>query len=640
MEARIEAVLDEWRLRSCEPGYAGLHQLADEGFSGALEVDGTRGFMVNGRLIHIDRGTIEAFWSSEFTARTAEAPAVPLLFAMWLSDYDQEAEYYTGETSIAEVNKTLSEGSFTGFLELSENVFSGDYYLVYYGGRSFSVAFIGTDDRLITGDEAFERADDEVGIYEVNSTNIEVIDVPEPEVDDSGRSAEPAAETPAKEDSPEEHQGDPSGEDGEATAAGTSEDATSDTDAAETSEQPSDTTTAADGRQDAAGTRLANLADAASEEGDGEVTAADARNVGNAQPPPADAIVIPALDPDRTIADVDEEASSGGEQSAIPETTVSPRETEDPGGTQSQARSGGKSSGAHRELREQLSEVEEEKSDLEAENERLRSRVEELETELTEVRTQLDTTADQPGADTLSPSEAIDGTNLFVRYQSKADVTLADAVEEQADADDVRRNLELEWHTDFEAGDLAIDDEPFADFLTGSDHYRFAAWLVEKLMFELRDTGHETDMSDLYQALPEIDRIEFGGSVPVQTEEEGERGSTVHEFDIVARNSMGDPLILADLNPTRNPVNEAAVSELITSAHQVANAKSTVAAAAYVTNSYYEPDALEAAGTATDGGFLRGSSKESYVRVSRKQGFHLCMIESRDAAFHLSVPEL
>jgi hypothetical protein len=35
-----------------------------------------------------------------------------------------------------------------------------------------SAAFVGASEELITGDEAFERADDEVGVYEVMKTPV------------------------------------------------------------------------------------------------------------------------------------------------------------------------------------------------------------------------------------------------------------------------------------------------------------------------------------------------------------------------------------------------------------------------------------------------------------------------------------
>ncbi|WP_432277025.1 DUF7527 domain-containing protein, partial [Halobacterium salinarum] len=57
--------------------------------------------------------------------------------------------------------------------------------------------------------------------------------------------------------------------------------------------------------------------------------------------------------------------------------------------------------------------------------------------------------------------------------------------------------------------------------------------------------------------------------------------------------------------------------------------------------SFSEPAALEPAGDATaSGGLLSRSDRESFVNVGRKAGYHLCLVEDRDDAFHLTVPEL
>ena len=40
------------------------------------------------------------------------------------------------------------------------------------------------------------------------------------------------------------------------------------------------------------------------------------------------------------------------------------------------------------------------------------------------------------------------------------------------------------------------------------------------------------------------------------------------------------------------------------------------------------------------GGFLSRSDRESFVKVGRKAGYHLCLVEDRNDAFHLTVPEL
>jgi hypothetical protein len=64
------------------------------------------------------------------------------------------------------------------------------------------------------------------------------------------------------------------------------------------------------------------------------------------------------------------------------------------------------------------------------------------------------------------------------------------------------------------------------------------------------------------------------------------------------------------------------------------------AAAFVVTTSFFDADAMEVAVDATRGGLFSRSSRKSYVKLSRKSGFHLCLVEARDEDFFLSVPEL
>jgi len=111
---------------------------------------------------------------------------------------EPRAKYYTNETPLREVDGTLQSGSFTGYIELSENVLSGDYYAVYYGGRRMAAAYIGNAERLHTGDDAFERAADEVGIYAVTDIEIDVVDVPETTDADTGSRSETDPTTDAE----------------------------------------------------------------------------------------------------------------------------------------------------------------------------------------------------------------------------------------------------------------------------------------------------------------------------------------------------------------------------------------------------------------------------------------------------------
>ncbi|TKX77227.1 hypothetical protein EXE53_27735, partial [Halorubrum sp. SD626R] len=58
------------------------------------------------------------------------------------------------------------------------------------------------------------------------------------------------------------------------------------------------------------------------------------------------------------------------------------------------------------------------------------------------------------------------------------------------------------------------------------------------------------------------------------------------------------------------------------------------------TESFFEPGALETAGDAVGGGLFSRSKRASFVKLSRKRGYHLCLVEARDGGFHMTVPDL
>ena len=177
MQQRTVEQVESWPSRRFSGGYDGLHDLASSGFSGAIDA-GPWLFMLNGRLVGVFDGDLDEVEDASGTAYTSPDPSLPLLFTMLERGGEQRAEYYTGNVPLEEVDETLSDGRFTGYVELSENVLSGDYYVVYYGGNAMSCAFVGNARRLKTGDEAFDLAADEVGIYTVNRVDVDVIDIP------------------------------------------------------------------------------------------------------------------------------------------------------------------------------------------------------------------------------------------------------------------------------------------------------------------------------------------------------------------------------------------------------------------------------------------------------------------------------
>jgi len=282
-----------------------------------------------------------------------------------------------------------------------------------------------------------------------------------------------------------------------------------------------------------------------------------------------------------------------------------------------------------------------ENDDLSATVDRLQSRIDDLETELERTQTQdIDAMDAAASAGTqLSPQQALSQTNLFVRYASKSQPTLETAHDGDADRNEVASNLRLEHHTGFDSNDAAVDGQPYDDFLETTMEYRFVDWLTEMLLYEIRDTGNADGLGDLYDAIPRIDRAELGATISLADDDTEDVPEQV-TFDIVAFDKMGNPLLLVTLNDSREPATKDLLAELEEAASAVKANYPDLAAAIAVTSSYFEPGALEVAEQATSSGFLSRSSKLSYVNLSRKSGYHLCLVESRSEGFHMNVPEL
>ena len=732
MDSRTVERVRSWSSASAADGYRGLHELADREFSGAVVADDTWLFMLNGRVVGVFEGSIEDFEDASLDVYEAPHLSLPLLFAMQEEGGETQATYYTNDTPLSETNETLADAGFTGYVELSENVLSGDYYTAYYGGRSLSAAFVGSSAELITGDDAFERADDEVGLYEVVKVDLDVTDVPEPpepepdESDDSTATDAAAAgaaagatdeadtadttdETTGTADIPDAEQADTDADKATSEAETASESAAPATDDPTTDESAiteveADTTSqkeaAGDESDESASNRQPSgeqAADANASDGvrpsperpevegveqspsaravdDTEspttdtaaetATAAEAANAANAEDGVfseeeewRETTTVPSLDPEKAAS----RPSSGGKKSpsSTAQRTKKKKRTQQRSQSQRQQSASAseqvatlKQAVAAREDR--IEELEERAEEAESETEKLRAKVRELEderdtlrNEVEDLRADLETARERAeeagGSEAAAPSDrtpadALAGTNLFVRYGSKADPTLDAIADGDASREAVNANLRLEHHTQFDANDVTVDGEPFDDFLQQTAAYRFVSWIVRDLPYELLDTGRTKDIADVFDAIPDIDRAELDGTVSVRDEDGEELRST---FDVVLRDRMGNPLLVAELNPERDPVTGDEMTDLVENAEVVASAQETLGGAFYVTASFFEPDALETAKDATDGGgFLSRSDKESYVKVARKSGFHLCLVEDRNETFHVTVPEL
>ena len=288
MNSRTIDVVTGWETVAAPGGYEGLRQLADAEFSGAVSAGTAWAFFLKGRIVGVFEGELEEFEDADVTAYRAAHPSLPLLFAMQERGGETRANYYTNETPLQEVDRTLEGGGFTGYVELSENVLSGDYYVVYHGGKSMSAAFVGSSERLVTGEEAFETAADEVGIYDVVDVDIELVDIPEPE---------PPAE-----------EADDSADADSAGAAGTAGGANAD----------ASDTTAPEPREESAGDGYANPPDPTPEvdpDTGTEADASDSTDPGVAPEPPAD---------DAAADTVAEDGPAGGGPEPGDDRTVGP----------------------------------------------------------------------------------------------------------------------------------------------------------------------------------------------------------------------------------------------------------------------------------------------------------------------------
>jgi len=793
MSTRAVEQVDDWDTRPFSGGYRGLQDLADEGFSGIVTAGPTRLCMTKGTVVGVLDGSIEDFENASGTAHVAPSPALPLLALMQEGDSEVQAQYYTEETPIREVNGTLSDGNFTGYIELSENVLSGDYYVVYHQGRSMSVAYVGNSKQLLTEDEAFQRANDEVGIYEVVDAGVDVTEIPEPAgaVDgsaDAAAGAAAAAETADGDATDVAESADTTADSGSdpAAGAGAGSDPEPATGSTETAPEATDasapeateadvdgsmqsdagsttgsrddhggaerggadrsadgdrgTTRAADSRsegRESSARQTTSRTDERERRDRGEADSRGRRREGESRAPDesrsrggtgsangtrregtgrsggptgggsaggtrrqghggtegtseAGAVgdletrSIPSLDPSLTTEPENESAGGTNNSVASPQPEPEPRGT--PGRDQSRdARQGtdargtvdepadeppdaggppgagaGDEAGEIERLESELDDREGEIADLEADLEAREERIEELETELEELRSERDDLRERiermegriddlragEGGESIAdrqrmgPGEAIEGTNLFIRYGSKGEATLENAHDGSASREEVNTNLDIQYHTQFDAGDVAVDGDPFDEYLEGTIQYRFVEWVVRVLPYEIRDTGHEGALKDLYDAMPRIDRAELNGAVSVIYEEEGEEQRTQERFDVVLRDRMGNPLAVANMNESRDPASQGMMEGLITAAKRVSESKESLAGAFLVTSSFFEPEAMEAASQATGGGLLSRDKRESFVKLSRKEGFHLCLVEAREAQFNLSVPEI
>ena len=707
-------VIETWDESSFDGGFTGLNELRSRRFSGAVETDDTWLFFRDGDPLAVveslsdapSPGAIGTFETATGTVHEASNPETASLAAMLALGGEVRGEYFTDDTPLSTVHETLSGGGFTGYVELAENVLSGDYYVVYRNGSAEYLAYVGPSSRLLTGDEAQNKAEGEVGIYSVAAVRLPSIDLPPVDTDTASDHGRADGETSDRVDEPAESDANetagasratrvddlkPPGEvseESETDAEASKQDAAS---ADPVTEETVDEARVTDG-PDTDGTVVggdepgtdgegvgsdddAGESDPTAVEGDDDDTVdngpgaaaerptdesqVESNSVtGEAKGSAADGVesvttrAVPSLDPDNSgraqSNESDGDGTPTGEWARSAVDVEMDDESEERSATEStEATADERTEPTARESAEPTAEkgvsteTEAKIESLQAELESLRSEIEPLRNERDRLRERIER-FESAGAGTetngrpISTDEALAGTSLFVREATRGAATLDDAYAGTADRESVAENLRIEYHTRFDETEATVDGEPYERYLRGSLPYRFVEWLVTDVLFEIQSTGSESGMRHLYDAIPEIDRIGFSETIPVGHGKDGRELS----FDVVARDRMGEPLVVANLDASREPTYSDWMQPLIADASDVGEEHETLGAVFGVTASFFDPEALETVREATSGSLLSRDKHRSYVKLARKNGYHLCLVEARDGTYHLTVPEL
>lgn len=659
-------IIESWDSRPLSEGLEGLISLEQSEFTGAASAAGAWLFMLNGNVIGVFDGDIDSFREASGTVYQSPDPSIVLLFAMQEYGGETQAQYFTDDTPIREVHSTLTDSSFTGYLKLSENVISGDYFVLYYGGRSMNVAIVGNAQRVVTGDEAFELATEEVGIYEVISVDVSVVDLPTPEEtagapeeSDSDDSIDPEEEPTDTEEEPAQSTTESTSPDQRTTPEESSEQVEEPPEPDPTPEpsnessvpvaeaEPTESSSDSDQTQEES-PEDTGTSDRDFEEPSVDESAVDRPSTQKQPPQPGPAgenndrfseeeewrktRTIPALDPDDSSIQSERTTDTASTQP-----TQEPRQPPANDNTPEQSHQLSEVEERIQHQQQKIDSLAEKVEELEDERNKLETERNELQSELQRQETSSSGTGHSSHAVSFSPDEALEQTDLFIRYNSKGDATLEDVRYGDIDEEALASNLNLETHTRFSIDDAVVDDQPFREFLNNRIEYQFVKWVTAELPFEIRNTGNEAPLKELYHLLPRIDRVELNGQLDGTNADEEE---ITRSFDVIIRDRMGEPLIVANINHERDPADASMMEQLTDDASDVSLSHEKLGGAFLVTASFFTPEALETAAKATGGGFLSRDKRKNYVKLSRKNGFHLCLIEARENAFHITSPEL
>ena len=576
----------------------------DDTFSGVLRSNGEDAYVVNGKIVGYTGQDVTEIDIDNCHAQKAPSPVFPLLITMReIVSKNERGKYITSDTPFDEADSMVRDGGFIGYIELSEEVISGDYYGVYDGQGEMYVGLL-DNGGVLFGDEAFEQAQKEVGIYRIVEADIgDVI---------------PVRELVSSQSKPDEE-------------LETEIDSTPENDSSEL--EPPNTQHTED-----------------------SLTKNDTAKVSSQQDPFTEpevetkSITSPPEVSEANFDDVQEEVETpDGDDIDIP------NEVESVMGDGNNTKDRPQSGESNKEMREKFADVrnkieelsqrveqnEEKFKNFEQDITNLNKKIDQLTKELQMLSTSDESMNDNTGSHTdradnsadvqeLTREQALERIDVFARYKSKSDTTVSEAVEDTSLRDAASENIYFDSHTRFEKENVRINGELYDDFILGSVEMAFTKWILKELVYEIQDTGHTDSISDVYQNIPDINRAEFYGGIEVDDE--------YVEFDIIYWDSHGEPLFVCDTESGKEPVTGDQLEELMKKTQKVHREYSTIGGAFFVTSSFYEPKALQMASNDVKSGLL--SSKEGYIKMNRKQGFHLCLFEERNGGFTMALPDL
>jgi serine/threonine protein kinase len=246
------------------------------------------------------------------------------------------------------------------------------------------------------------------------------------------------------------------------------------------------------------------------------------------------------------------------------------------------------------------------------------------------------------GIRTVSPDEALQGANVIIGYEQPSGPTLSEAGDSEVGRSEVNHNLRLEYHhARFDLDKAVVNGQPFDEFLVNTIQHRFVEWVVTELIHEIVETGNCDGLHRLYKAISESKRAEFDSDVTVPVKRSDSGNCNPLSFDVVLRDRTGTPLVVANLNTGDAAADDEQMTDLINKSRKIARAEQNFAGVFCVTTTIFEPTALQTADAATEnGGLLDESRLQSYVELSRRTGFHLCLIKDREETFHVYRPDL